>query len=170
MTKQASLFYSVALISLTILISCNNSDNSKLTTDIIGNQVVDMEIIKNEIDEANREYVGFFNAGDSKGLANMFTVDAKSLEPNQPSFIGRNKIENNFANIMNDGAIKLEVTTLGLWGDEKMLAEEGIYIFLGKDENVLDKGKYITLWKKENSEWKLFRDCVNSDLPVESSK
>jgi ketosteroid isomerase-like protein len=100
----------------------------------------------------------------------MFTKDAKSMEPNEPSFIGRKKIEIHFADIMNAGDIKLEVTTIGLWGDEKMIAEEGGYTFTDKDGNELDKGKYITLWKKENNKWKLFRDCVNSDLPIQSSK
>ena len=127
-----------------------------------------MEDIKNEIDEANREYVDFFNAGYSKGLANMFTKDAKSMEPNEPSFTGRNKIETHFADMMNAGAIKLQVLTIGLWGNEKLLTEEGEYTLADKNGNELDKGKYITLWIKANGEWKLFRDCVNSDLRTQS--
>ena len=51
-----------------------------------------------------------------------------------------------------------------------MLAEEGVYVFSDKDGNELDKGKYITLWRKESGKWKIFRDCVNSDLPIVSSK
>jgi ketosteroid isomerase-like protein len=68
---------------------------------------------------------------------------------------------------MNAGANKLGLTTTGLWGDEKMLAEEGIFTFMDKDGNQIDKGKYIVLWKKEDGKWKLFRDCYNSDLPLE---
>ena len=35
-----------------------------------------------------------------------------------------------------------------LWGDEAMLAEEGVLTVDAKDGKTLDKGKYIVLWKK----------------------
>ena len=44
----------------------------------------------------------------------------------------RNKIEIHFADIMIAGDIKLEVITIGLWGNEKMLVEEGGYPFTDK--------------------------------------
>lgn len=47
-----------------------------------------------------------------------------------------------------------------------MLAEEGEFTFMDKNDKFLDKGKYIVLWKKEDGEWKLFRDCYNSDMPL----
>jgi ketosteroid isomerase-like protein len=50
-----------------------------------------------------------------------------------------------------------------------MLAEEGEYTFMNNDNKELDRGKYIVLWKKENGEWKLFRDCYNSDLLIPSA-
>ena len=162
----STLFNTLALISFIILISCSNSDKSKQT---ISDQVSDIEDIKNEFDEVSREFVDLFNSGDTKGLANMFTEDAKSMGPNESSHLGISNIEINFNNIINSGAVKAKIKTIGLWGDEKMLAEEGVYIFSDKDGNELDKGKYITLWRKENGKWKIFRDCVNSDLPILSS-
>src|SRR3972149_1639971 len=105
------------------------------------------------------------NRGDSVGLADMFTIDGKSMEPNEPAFIGRSQIQTHYSIVMKAGANKLGLITTGLWGDENMLAEEGEFTFIGKDDKLLDKGKYIVLWKKEDGKWKLFRDCYNSDLP-----
>ena len=118
-----------------------------------------------EIDVANKNFINLFNRGDSVGLADMFTIDGKSMEPNEPAFIGRSQIQTHYSIVMKAGANKLGLITTGLWGDENMLAEEGEFTFIGKDDKLLDKGKYIVLWKKEDGKWKLFRDCYNSDLP-----
>jgi len=119
-----------------------------------------------EIDEANLEFINLFNSGDSVALANMFTIDGKSMEPNEPAFIGRSQIQTHYSIVMKAGANKLGLLTTGLWGDENMLAEEGKFTFMDKDYRMLDKGKYIVLWKIEDGKWKLFRDCYNSDMPL----
>ena len=58
------------------------------------------------------------------------------------------------------------LTTLGVWGDEKMLAEEGRYVIRRGTGDEADRGKYLVLWKREGGRWRLFRDCFNSDLPA----
>jgi ketosteroid isomerase-like protein len=119
-----------------------------------------------EIEAANLEFINLFNSGDSVALANMFTIDGKSMEPNEPAFIGRSQIQTHYSVVMKAGANKLGLLTTGLWGDENMLAEEGEFTFMDEDDKLLDKGKYIVLWKVEDGKWKLFRDCYNSDMPL----
>lgn len=128
--------------------------------------VFNLDNAKKEIDDANRAFVNLFNGGDSNGLANMFTVDGKSMEPNEPAFIGRSQIQTHYSSLMKTGANKLELLTTGLWGDENLLAEEGEFMFISNEDKLLDKGKYLVLWKKEDGMWKLFRDCYNSDMPL----
>lgn len=153
----ASLFFFLTLIS-----GCNNPDSSG------SSKQFDLEAAKKEIDKANREFINLFNSSDSIGLANMFTVDGKSMEPNGPAFIGRSQIQTHYSNVMKMGANKLGLMTTGLWGDEDMLVEEGEYNFMSENGYQLDKGKYLTLWKMEDGKWKLFRDCYNSDLLIPS--
>jgi len=126
----------------------------------------DLVNAKKEIEAANKEFIELFAKGDSVGVANFFTIDAKSMGPNEPSHEGRNKIQTVYQGFIKDGANKLDLITTGVWGTEDMLAEEGLFTFADKDGKQLDKGKYIVLWKKEDGKWKLFRDCYNSDLPV----
>ena len=71
---------------------------------------------KKEIDEANRQFINLFNSRDSVGLANMFTVDGKSMEPNEPAFVGRAQIQTHYYNVMKMGANKLGLTTTGIMG------------------------------------------------------
>jgi hypothetical protein len=46
-----------------------------------------------------------------------------------------------------------------------MIAEEGNYVIKGEADAVMEKGKYIVLWKNYDGAWKMFRDCFNSDDP-----
>jgi len=166
--KKFSLCVVALLFCFSLFTGCDNPDNSKSISDKESNSF-SIETAKKEIDEANREFSNLFKSSDSVGLANMFTVDGKSMEPNEPAFTGRSQIQTHYSNVMKMGANKLGLVTTGLWGDEKMLVEEGEYTFIGEDGEELDRGKYIVLWKMEDGKWKLFRDCYNSDLPIPSS-
>jgi len=160
-------FITVAFLSIFLIFAgCNNAGNPDSNTDN-KSKPFSIDLAQREIDEANRQFVDLFNKGDSVGLANMFTLDGKSMEPNEPSFVGRENIQTHYSLVMNAGANRLGLKTTGLWGDEKMLAEEGEFIFSDRNGNRLDIGKYIVLWKKEDGKWKLFRDCYNSDLPLQ---
>ena len=155
--------FAASLFSLLIFAACDHTENAKTENPV---KPIDMATARSEIDEANREFIELFNRNDSIGLANMFTTDGKSMEPNEPAFTGRRAIQTHYSIVMNAGANRLGLVTTGLWGDEKMLAEEGEFTFMDKEGKQLDKGKYIVLWKKEEGKWKLFRDCYNSDLPL----
>lgn len=163
-------FFALLLSVLYILEGCTDSSKNKPANEKEDFPAFDIEIAKLGIEEANREFIDLFNKSDSVGLATMFTIDGKSMEPNGPSFNGRSKIQTHYAQVLKCGANKLGLSTTGVWGNEKMVAEEGEYTFLDKDGKLLDKGKYIVLWKVEDGKWKLFRDCYNSDWPVHASK
>jgi ketosteroid isomerase-like protein len=163
--KKLTLITATFLSFLLLFAGCINADNPNSTANN-KSKPFSIDLAQKEIDEANRQFVDLFNKSDSVGLANMFTVDGKSMEPNEPSFVGRENIQTHYSLVMNAGANKLGLRTLGLWGDEKMLAEEGEFSFSDSNGNQLDIGKYIVLWKKEDGKWKLFRDCYNSDLPL----
>ncbi|MFT6867811.1 MAG: ketosteroid isomerase-like protein [Cyclobacteriaceae bacterium] len=165
--KSSVIVLTGTLLIISIsLFSCKNR-RSESTSVENESKEFNIDNVRKEIDVANLEFVNLFNKSDSVGLANMFTYDGKSMEPNEPAFIGRANIQTHYSLVMNAGANKLGLTTIGLWGDEKMLAEEGEYTFIDKDDKPLDKGKYIVLWKMEDGKWKLFRDCYNSDLPMQ---
>ena len=156
----------LSLFSLILITACNNAEKSNATTEKQTDSF-NIDSVRKEIDKANLEFVDLFNKSDSVGLANMFTTDGKSMEPNEPAFIGRSAIQKHYSIVMNSGANKLGLFTTGLWGNQEMLAEEGEFTFIDKNGKRLDKGKYIVLWKIEDGKWKLFRDCYNSDQPIQ---
>lgn len=53
--------------------------------------------------------------------------------------------------------------TTGIWGDNNMLIEQGTGYFAHADGKVLSSGRYLLIWKKEDGEWRIFRDTFFSD-------
>jgi ketosteroid isomerase-like protein len=152
------------LFTLFIILSCNSPEAKKETTSY------QPESVKKEIEAANKEFAELFAKGDSIAVGNYFTLDAKSMGPNVPSVVGRGAIQTLYAGWINAGVNNLSLTTTGLWGNDEMQTEEGLFTFSDKAGNEVDKGKYLLIWKKENGKWKIFRDCYNSDLPIQITK
>jgi len=47
-------------------------------------------------------------------------------------------------------------------------AEASIVFVKGEDgkKALMDKGKYVVVWEKRNSEWKLYRDIGSTSMPA----
>ena len=121
---------------------------------------------KAEIEEANRNFMALIAAGDSIGLANSYTVDAKFMSAGAPSVVGRANIQTAMSNIIQSGITKADIRLQNVYGTEDLIAEEGeLTLFVGEDAVAVEK--YIVLWKKEDGRWKLFRDIFNSNSSAE---
>ena len=154
----------VALCSLTFgFQSCNeNAQNKTETTAKTG---FNLTTAKAEIEEANKNFMALIAAGDSVGLANSYTVDAKFMSGGAPSVTGRSNIQTAMSNIIQSGITRIDLRLGNVYGSENLIAEEGeLTLFVG-DKAVAEE-KYIVLWKKEDGRWKLFRDIFNSNLPT----
>ena len=151
------------LILLFCLTSCNTPKGEEKAT-------FDLPTAKKEIEGANRNFMDMLSKGDSVGMANCYTTDAKFMGSNSSAVSGRTNIQSVVASIINSGATKLDLRLTEVWGTEELIAEEGEFTLATKEGTQLDKGKYIVLWKKEDGKWKLFRDLFNSDLPIPTVK
>ena len=168
MTK-ASLFASSLLIGFTILSSCNNADNSKTNAEKESKPKFDLTVARKEIEEANRDFMELVAKGDSVGLANSYTTDAKFMSAGAPAVVGRANIQKAMSDIVKSGITKVDLRLIEVFGTEDLIAEEGELTLFVKNDTV-GKEKYIVLWKKEDGKWKLFRDIFNSNLPAPATK
>ncbi len=168
MTKF-SLFTAPLFFSF-LFLSCNDSDKPKLVTDKEVKPIFDLSVAQKEIEATNHNFMDFVSKSDSISVANCYTVDAKSMAPNGPALVGRKNIQTGFSGMINSGINQLVLTTINVWGDETLLAEEGVFTIGMKGGKQVDKGKYIVVWKKEDGKWKMFRDCYNSDMPAPAAK
>jgi ketosteroid isomerase-like protein len=58
---------------------------------------------------------------------------------------------------------KLEILEVEGLGDTA--TEISTFTLQGEGGLVLDKGKYMVIWKLEEGQWKMHRDIFNSSLP-----
>jgi len=132
-------------------------------------KVFDMVAAQQSIDEINLSYAEAFTKTDAAGVASFYTEDAKFMSPNAPALEGKAAIQEEMNAFFKNGAMKLEIKSIGLWGDEDLLTQESTWAVFDKDGNEKDHGKSLMIYKKEGDKWKIFRDCYNSDINGETT-
>jgi len=125
---------------------------------------------RKNIEATDSMFVDLMNKGDATRLAECYTVDALLMMPNKPSIEGRTNIQSAMMDFIKSDATKMSIRINNVWGDEEALISEGTIFFHTKEGQVADRIKYITVYKKEDGMWKMFRDCFNSDLPLQAAK
>jgi ketosteroid isomerase-like protein len=118
---------------------------------------------KDAIKAANKTLMGLLAAGDTAGIAKLYTAKAMLLPQGVPGMKGAKNIAGYWAGAVAQGvaggALKTaEVDELG-----STAIESGTYQLKTADGAVCGAGKYVVVWKKEGGAWKLHRDIFNSD-------
>lgn len=147
------------MMATALVISCTPKAEEATTT-------FDLGTVKAEIEQANKEFMALVAAGDSVGLANSYTEDAKFMSGGAPSVIGKANIQTAIKEMFESGITSVDLRLENVYGTEDLIAEEGELTLYAGDEAVGEE-KYIVLWKKEDGKWKLFRDIFNSNIPIE---
>ena len=128
-----------------------------------------LDSARKSIDEQNAAFQKAFENSDSIGIANLFTSDAKMMMPGAPSIVGRPAITSIVAMFIKMN-LRREAKTIEVWGNDDLLAEEGTVSLFDQKGGELEHAKYLVIWKKEDGQWKLFRDMWNTDLAPKSAK
>ena len=122
--------------------------------------------VREAIVAADETFMSTFSQGDAAGIAALYTENGQFLPPNGDFVSGRQAIQTTFQAFMDSGikAIKLETVEVEGYGDTA--SEIGRYTLEGEGGQVLDKGKFIVIWKQEAGQWKLHRDIINTSMPA----
>ena len=115
-----------------------------------------------EIEAANAKWIDFFNKGDFAGVASLYTEDATAFPPGSGMVKGRPGIEALWKGI----AEKLgepRLTTVDVKAIGPSTAREiGTFTLMTKGSPPQQvTGKYVVVWEKVGSDWKLAIDIWN---------
>lgn len=107
-----------------------------------------------------------FKKGDAAAIAAFYSPEGLVMPPNSDFIKGAHAIAS-----MWDEAIRAGVKELGLkigdvTGSGDYQVETGTYEMKDASNNLVDKGKFLSVWKRENGQWKVFRDIWNTSLPA----
>jgi len=117
---------------------------------------------KAEIEAMNAKWIDLFNKGDFAGVASLYTDDATVLPPGSAMVKGGAGIEALWKSIA-EKAGEPKLTTLDVKSLGSSAAREiGTFSLKIKLLNAKEvTGKYVVVWEKIGSEWKLATDIWN---------
>ena len=131
--------------------------------------VVDAAAVRQAIDQATAKYVDAVTRGDSIGIVATYADDAVFMSSGEPAHRGRGEIGATVAKFVQSGTkvsdYKQNTASVDVAGDYAI--ETGSYEITMTPKGgklIHDKGKYLTVWKKQaDGSWKIYRDINNSD-------
>ncbi len=124
-----------------------------------------------QINELSAKWVAAFAQRDFAMIEALYTSDGLLLPSNSPPIEGPKAIVDvwkswaELPNVsMTFGADRIVASSSG-----DMAYDYGWYTFAFDTDNgrVMDKGKYIVVWKKIGGVWKVASDIFNSNLPAQ---
>ena len=115
-----------------------------------------------EIEAVNAKWMELFNKGDFDGIASLYTEDAVAFPPGSSMVKGRTAVGamwKGMAEQVSDPKLTtLDVKPLG----PSAAREIGTFSLKTKGPTPQDvSGKYMVVWEKVGSEWKLSADIWN---------
>ena len=122
--------------------------------------------VRTAIAAANESFMAAVKRGDAAGLAALYTEDGQVLPPNGDFVTGKGAIQTFWQAVMDMGIKEAKLEIVEVEGHGDTATEVSTFTLRGEGAQVLDKGKYMIIWKREGGQWKLHRDVFNSSMPA----
>lgn len=121
------------------------------------------------IDSLNKKFSDYLKAGDSASIAALYSNDALLFLPNQEP-VPADHLAALMGGMIHMGVTDLGLKTTQLSGDSSWLVETGSYSMKTGNNVEIEKGNYVVVWKKDNGNWKIFRDAPVVSTPPPPAK
>lgn len=118
--------------------------------------------------EVENELVRLSNNAEWDGMSKMYTNDGVIYPPGAPPIIGRNAIATFWRTMSNRGMHSLRLHLVDLEISGNLLIANGKYAMRNQQNEILDIGKFIAIYRKEKNEWRLQTDMFNSNMETRS--
>ena len=123
--------------------------------------------IHSAIRSADDNFEATFGRGDAEGMANLYTDDGQLMPTGSDTITGKPGIKAFWQGAMDMGIKNAKLDIVEVEQHGQTANEIGQYTLSGADGQVLDKGKYVVIWRNDAGTWKLHRDIWNSSLTQE---
>ena len=105
-----------------------------------------------------------FGRGDAAGMADLYSADGMLLPTGSDFVKGKQAIEAFWQGAMDMGIKNVKLDIVEVEQHDDTAIDMGKYTLSNADDQVMDTGKYVVIWKHEGGTWKLHRDIWNSSL------
>jgi ketosteroid isomerase-like protein len=122
--------------------------------------------VRAAIEAASGKFMAALARGDAAELASFYSAEARVFPPNAEIVHGKDAIQKLWQGVIDAGIKEAVLTTLDVEARGDLACEIGTYVMKGAGGKVVDSGKYVVVWKRENKQWKVHRDIWNTSLPA----
>lgn len=151
----------LGLASAIVMPSCNRAEEK--TTAVNANGISNLEGARAIIRENNNKFTQALQNKDATTMASFYSKDAWLLPQHSEPITGED-ILHAWESAIRGGVQGFVFNTQDVTGYPDLLVETGKYETYGAGRVLIDKGKYITVWKRENGVLKIFRLISNTSL------
>ena len=122
------------------------------------------DLVREAVEKANRNFEATYRSGDPTALARLYTENAQLFPTGSEPVIGTEAIAEFWRGVMDLGISSARLETLEVDNQGHTAIETGRYTLFGEGDQVLDRGKYLVVWKQAHGEWKLHWDIWNTSV------
>ena len=122
--------------------------------------------ISAEIRHANDEFEAAFERSDAAAIASLYTPNGLLLPTGMNAIQGSAGIEAFWQGAMEMGIKRVKLDSQDVEELTDTAIELGHYTLFGPNDQLLDQGKYLVVWKEQQGQWKLYQDIWNSSMPA----
>ena len=160
MLKKNTLFVCFLIIIVLALIGCDKKEEKMEEKKV----AFSPESARQAIESKNEAFAQAMMKGDSTVLVDFYADDARVLYPGAAMITGKTEIAKIISKQIKNPLKEFKLETIQLSGTEDNLIEVGTYSLGDGEGKVLDKGKYVCIFKKVGDQWKCHTDIWNSDM------
>ena len=118
--------------------------------------------ISDEIRRANASFEANFERSDAAAIAGLYTSNGVLLPTGMEPIEGPIGIQAFWQGAMDMGIKRVKLSTREVEQLTDTAIELGNYTLFGANDQQLDQGKYIVVWKEQMGHWKLHQDIWNT--------
>jgi uncharacterized protein (TIGR02246 family) len=122
------------------------------------------DLIREAIQARNRQLEATFMRGDARAVSTFYTEDAMLLPTGSEPIQGTVGIADFWDAVLHMGIKEVKIETREVDAQGATAIELGEYSLRADGGQLIDRGKYVVIWKLVQGEWKLHRDIWNTSL------
>ncbi|MBT5074865.1 MAG: nuclear transport factor 2 family protein [Kordiimonadaceae bacterium] len=119
--------------------------------------------VQDEIAAVNGPFCAGIASGDAENMREFYSDDPWFLVPGAEAIKGIDAVLGAVQGLIDSGITRLELTTAEIDDLGNTAVEVGQYVLYAGDV-VADSGKFMVVWKKNDGNWRIHRDMINTSV------
>ena len=122
--------------------------------------------VRAALEAANAQFSAAAAKGDGASLAALYAPDGQLMPVGSEVIRGTAAIQKFWQAALDSGVAGVALKTVEVFNAGSTATEVGEYELHDKAGMVLDRGKYIVVWRRDGAKWNLLRDMFSTNAPA----